>query len=317
MGSGSVITSQMHDAIGAGSAPAPHQVEAGAIRRFAEAVGDFNPLYRDERAAGAARYGGIVAPPTFMRTMRPSPAVPEFEVPYAGVLDAGSRWHFSRPVVAGDTISVTTRLVDLYERTGKLGNMLFAVRENTFVNQDGETAVVERDTEIYYDGRAGAPPRSRETSRSATPAEAVSLGAPRFEDVAVGIELPTLVKRPSLRQLVMYAGASGDFCELHYDRDFARARGFDEVIVHGALKSAFLGQLVTEWAGHPAALKELAIQYRGIDFPDAPLSCKGLVTERRPAGEERLVRCDVWIENELGERTTKGTALVALPRLEI
>ncbi len=52
--------------------------------------------------------------------------------------------------------------------------------------------------------------------------------------------VPTLEKRPGLRQLVMYAGASEDYYEVHYDRDFARTQGLPDAIVHGALKSGFL-----------------------------------------------------------------------------
>ncbi|MCS7003587.1 MAG: MaoC/PaaZ C-terminal domain-containing protein, partial [Dehalococcoidia bacterium] len=77
-----------------------------------------------------------------------------------------------------------------------------------------------------------------------------AIPTPRWDDLAEGQELPPLVKPPiTTRQLVMYAGASGDFYEVHYDKDFAKASGLDNVIVHGLLKTAFLGQLVTSWAG--------------------------------------------------------------------
>ena len=72
---------------------------------------------------------------------------------------------------------------------------------------------------------------------------------PYLDDAAVGTELPALVKEPTTRQLVMYAGASGDFYEIHYDKDFAAEQGLPGVILHGALKSAYLGQLVTDWVG--------------------------------------------------------------------
>ena len=145
-----VITDSMRAAVGKDSEPKTHLVEAGAIRRFADAIGDPSPLYRDDQAAGQSSYGGIVAPPTFLRLFRPSPAILEFANPYRGVLDGGSRWEYFEPVRTGDRITVTVRLVDLYEREGSLGNMLFAVRENRFVNQEGVLAAVDRDTEIYY-----------------------------------------------------------------------------------------------------------------------------------------------------------------------
>ena len=145
-----VITDSMRTAIGTESEPKTYLVEAGAIRRFADAIGDPSPLYRDEQAERQSSYGGIVAPPTFLRLFRPSPAVPEFPNPYPGVLDGGSRWEYFEPVRPGDKITVTVRLIGLYEREGSLGSMLFAVRENRFVNEVDVLVAVDRDTEIYY-----------------------------------------------------------------------------------------------------------------------------------------------------------------------
>jgi len=150
----SVITDSLRAAIGKDSEPITHLVEAGAIRRFADAIGDPNPIYRDEYIAENSSYGGIVAPPTFLRLFRPSPAIPEFPNPYANVLDGGSQWEYFDKVRPGDRITVTVRLIDLYEREGSLGNMLFVVRENRFVNQANILVALDRDTEIYYQGLA-------------------------------------------------------------------------------------------------------------------------------------------------------------------
>ena len=55
-----------------------------------------------------------------------------------------------------------------------------------------------------------------------------------YDDVQVGDALPPLVKNPTTRQLVQYAGASGDYYEIHYDHHFAVQAGLkDGVIVHG------------------------------------------------------------------------------------
>ena len=54
--------------VGCRSEPVANVVEKGAVRKFAEAIGDPNPLYVDEEAAKASRYGGLIAPPTFPRT---------------------------------------------------------------------------------------------------------------------------------------------------------------------------------------------------------------------------------------------------------
>ena len=138
-------------------------------------------------------------------------------------------------------------------------------------------------------------------------------GVRYWEDVEEGAALGPLVKRPTTRQLVQYAGAAGDFYEVHYDRDFALALGLPGVIVHGALKNAFLAQLVTDWMGTGGQLTRLSVQYRGIDVPGDALTCTGRVTSKREEQRVRSVQCALWLENGAGERTTSGTATVVLP----
>src|SRR5580698_5893271 len=95
-----------------------------------------------------------------------------------------------------------------------------------------------------------------------------------FEDVEVGFEIPALEKNPPTQQLVMYAGASGDSYQIHYDKDFAPNNHLPGVIRHGALKNAFLGQLMTDFAGEHGWLRKLSVQYRGMDQPGALVVCK-------------------------------------------
>ena len=99
--------------------------------------------------------------------------------------------------------------------------------------------------------------------------------------VAVGDELPDLVKHPTSRQLVQYAGAQGDFYEIHYDQAFARSVGLPGVILHGLLKAAFLGQLVTDWAGDDGRLKTFEVSYRGVDMPHLAFALSRAAWERR------------------------------------
>ncbi len=134
-----------------------------------------------------------------------------------------------------------------------------------------------------------------------------------WEDVSEGSEITALVKNPTTRQLVQYAGASGDFYEIHYDKDFAESTGLPGVIIHGALKNAFLGQLVTDWAGPSGVVKQLTCQYRGMDVPGQPITARGTVSRVYQENGENLVECQIWLENAQGENTTPGSATVALP----
>lgn len=134
-----------------------------------------------------------------------------------------------------------------------------------------------------------------------------------FEDIEVGSEIPALVKHPTPMQLVKFAGASEDFNPIHYDKDKALADGLPGTIVHGRLKNAFLIQLLTDWIGDEGRVRKIVIQHRGMDLPNHPIICKGVVTAKRSEGGAHLVDCEIWTENDKGERTAPGTATVSLP----
>ncbi|MDA1279132.1 MAG: MaoC/PaaZ C-terminal domain-containing protein [Chloroflexi bacterium] len=134
-----------------------------------------------------------------------------------------------------------------------------------------------------------------------------------FEDVDVGNELPELIKMPDTRQLVMYAGASQDFVAIHYDLNVAKAAGHPTVIIHGALKSAWLAELVSGWIGSTGRLLELDVSYRAIDFPGTPVTCLGKVTGTRIENGVGLVELEIGLRNVDNVITTPGRALVSLP----
>jgi len=134
-----------------------------------------------------------------------------------------------------------------------------------------------------------------------------------FEDVSVGDELPELVKQPGNRQLVMYAGASQDFVAIHYDLNVAKEAGHPNVIIHGALKSAWLGELVTGWIGSEGRLLELDVSYRAIDYPGDTATCVGKITDVRIEDGVGLVEIEIGLRNPEGAISTPGRALVSLP----
>ena len=134
-----------------------------------------------------------------------------------------------------------------------------------------------------------------------------------WEDIEEGTEITTLEKQPTTQQLVRWAGASGDFYQIHYDKDFALGNALPGVIVHGALKSAWLGQLLGDWAGEDGSIRKYGCSYRGMGVPGDTLACKGKVTKKYVEGDEHLVECEIWLENSKGEKTTPGTAVVVLP----
>jgi acyl dehydratase len=135
-----------------------------------------------------------------------------------------------------------------------------------------------------------------------------------FEDIQVGDDLPDLVKQPTTRQLVKYAGASGDYYEIHYDHQFAVRSGLqDGVIVHGLLTAGWLAQLMTNWLPSPTALQKFGVSYRAMARPGDTITCKGTIVGKYDKDGAHLIDCELSAENQRGEKCAIGTATVALP----
>jgi acyl dehydratase len=306
--------------------PVTAEIEKGHIRRFAEAIGDRNPLWTDEVAARKSRYGGIIAPPTFLRTLPLGRPDATLDLPGSRLLDGGSEWEYFVPVRPGDRVTATRRIVDLTERRSGAGLLVFVVALATYVNQLGEVVATQRTTSIRQEPAPGggpqarpAPGPSRAPASSEAPAskagpQATTPGAETsLEGLKEGDEVPPLVVKPTLQDLVRYAGASGDFNPLHYDRDFAVKVGLPGIIIHGALKSAWLGRLLTDCLGESGTLRKLAAQYRGVDFPGDTLTCRGVVLRRYTESGAPHIDLEVWLENGQGQRTTPCSATVVPP----
>jgi acyl dehydratase len=120
--------------IGRCSTPVQNEVEKGAIRKFAEAIGDGNPLYRDAEYAASTKYGKIIAPPTFSMTFDHG-EIEGFNIKQAGLIHGKQEFNYERPICAGDVISSSMKIENVYSRTGKSGKMTFVVLEQTGVNQ--------------------------------------------------------------------------------------------------------------------------------------------------------------------------------------
>lgn len=138
-------------ALGVESAPVSYEVEKGAIRKFAEAIGDEDPIYYDDKAANAAGFKTIVAPPTFLCTFR-AQELPDLKIQFGRVrLNGGNDYEYYLPIYAGDTITLTAKYAEVTERKGRTGNMVFVITELTFRNQQGEVVAKGRNTGIMRD----------------------------------------------------------------------------------------------------------------------------------------------------------------------
>ncbi len=147
----SFLTEEMRQqAIGLEGQPATSDVEKGAIIKFAEAIGDENPVFNDEAAARESRYGGLIAPPTFLRSVTSSRVVLPFDFPFERRLDGGSEWEYFVPIRPGDRITAVARIEDINEREGRMGVMIITSTKTTYRNQFDQVVASQIGTSIAY-----------------------------------------------------------------------------------------------------------------------------------------------------------------------
>lgn len=125
--------------IGRETEPELNEVEKGAIRKFADAIGDGNPLFSDEEAAAKGPMGAIVAPPTFATTLRAGGNIREgLDFDWKKLLHGEQHYEYHKPMKPGDKVYVKNRIADIYEKDGRSGTMDFLVIESIGTDEAGE-----------------------------------------------------------------------------------------------------------------------------------------------------------------------------------
>jgi acyl dehydratase len=86
----------------------------------------------------------------------------------------------------------------------------------------------------------------------------------KYDEVEVGTELAEQTFPVERLNLVMYAGASGDFNPIHWNERFAKSVGLPDVIAHGMFTMAQGGRFVTDWVGDPGAVLDYGVRFSGM-----------------------------------------------------
>ena len=295
---------------------APEEIGRASIRRFAQAIGDANPLYHDATHAGESKYEGIIAPPTMVcetlqymagglneaggNDQRPV-------LPLDGEIRGGNEYTLFKPLRPEDILTVRWRAADVTEKEGRSGKLVFLVSQIVYTNQHSTTLAVNRETTIYRVSESATEEGETPIARTWESAGAQARRAGRrdgplhFEDVEPGDELTALEKAISLPQMVSYAAATWDFHRYHYDHEYARQQGYPQPFADGQMLGAFLAQMLADWMGDPGAIHKMGFRFRDLVFPGDVLSCKGRVTAKSSQRDRNLVECELWIENQDGE----------------
>ncbi len=140
------------------------------------------------------------------------------------------------------------------------------------------------------------------------------MGSPSYDDLAAGTEIPLRHYQVTRRDLVRYAGASGDFNVIHWNERIAKSVGLPDVIAHGMLTMALAGRFLSEWADDPGAIAEYGVRFSAPvvvhdDDQGATVEVTGTVAAKL---DGRRVAVDVTARSEGTKVLTRARAVVKL-----
>jgi len=306
----SALLDEINSYIGAEAEPIGYVIDTGSIKLFADSIMDPDPLYCDEEYAKTTRHGRIVAPPTFFggatglrdlkagdpRTMSsiylPMP-------PGWTSVAAGDDFQLFTAVRPGDILTCREKVVEAFEKQGRSGNLIFVAREKTFTNQHNQIVMIRKLSSV---------------SLQQSLVERLTNSQQRAPDVGHRTELPTLTIGPvMIRHLAMFAVATAEFVDIHYDRGYAQSIGLPDVIIQGLYKTTIIAQMLKNWVGDGDTIRRLIVQHRGMDVAGNTLTVGGRIISNSQQRNDNLTECEVWTENQHGQRTTIGRADVVIP----
>ena len=339
----SLITAEVRDLIGGETQPEKNRFPLSDEMAYdlADATEDPNPLYVDKAVAEASRFKGLLCPPlATWKDIAPSIGYfgagqeSHFDVPLpfnSYGLNGGSDWQFLRPAYTGDWITRQFKVMDIFEKQGRSGPLVFIVRRETQSNQHGDVISVADRVSIHRSRPTGEEVAAVADSGQGLESVVISPPAPdhtvprsvyrggqqkHFEDISVGAELEKVIKGPlTTTHLVRWAAANGNYSRIHWDLPFAQIhQGLPNVVVNGSLKNQYLGQLMIKFAGPEGWFKRFYVEHRGMDYPGDIITASGTVTAIREVGNYGHVECEVNLNNNRGDQTASGRGTVVLPK---
>ena len=305
-------------------------VAAVDVRRWAMAI--YWPekpprLYWDTAYATKSRWGCMVAPAEFNPFAWPVegayqlPAWPEIfhaELSFS----AGNEAEYFLPIRIGDVISGTSSIVDVCEKQGRSGDLIFVVAESHLSNQRGDLVKSLRHPRVFIFQQQGSPPRTAERAvvvPDGDPhrgwASQPSPDAPFavFDDVKEGDSLPIFRRYTDLMNFNRFAAVNDEYVYHHMDLDIANSRGQRDVDGMGLLQFSYLHNMLLQWMGEEGDITRASVQYRANNGRGDIVSCHGRVVRKYQEGTRNLVDVDVWTENRRSETLSRGNATVSLP----
>jgi|SRR5665213_137192 len=136
-----------------------------------------------------------------------------------------------------------------------------------------------------------------------------------YEDVAIGLDLPTITPPSmSVAHIMRWSASMENWHRIHYDWRFATQHDkLPDVLVPGSWKQHILLQMLSTFVGSTGWIWQLRFQFRGMSTADATLTTWGKVTQAKVRGTYGVVDVDVGMRDDAGVESSPGSAVLVLP----
>ena len=181
-------------------------------------------------------------------------------VPLPRRMWAGGEITFEAPLMIGGTITRSSTIQNVEQKTGNSGALCFVTVQHD-ISCDGKPALREYHNIVYRD-----PPA----------ADADQAAAPAAKPAPVGLHSHMVETTPTM--LFRYSAITFNGHRIHYDAPYARAvEGYDGLVVHGPIQATLMAHMAARTRGRIPA----RFSYRGKSplFVGTPFSVNGAETD--------------------------------------
>ena len=134
-----------------------------------------------------------------------------------------------------------------------------------------------------------------------------------MKNLEVGDKLIPIKKLITMKQIRMYADASGDYNPIHIDAEFAKTSQFGRNIGHGMMVAATISELmVKNFAGAWYKTGKMKMRFKSPVYPEDEIQTLGMIKKSESIGAETHITCAVQILRQDGDTIISGETSVTL-----
>ena len=305
------------------------------IWQWCSAMGDRNPLYRDEAYRSRAGFDRAVAPPAMMQmwTMRDvnmeyapgSTDAPPYAVldtlaanGFPGNVAVSYDISFHRYLLEGDRAQHYTTVVDISElKTTALGQGYFVTERVEYLDQ--HEALFAEALITYFQYRPAAATAGAADQQQAVPSlptenswttDFVDITAAQLHE---GDALPDLVIPITHKLIISGAIATQDFIDVHHNAPAARAAAMPDIFMNILTTSGLCARYLSDWAGPGSRLRKLGFKLMAPNVPGDTMVMQGRVNKLEKSADEDRVSVEFAGRNSRGFHVTGGATLALAP----